>query len=83
MNERCAFCGHKHLSEKRLPYTYQRGGDMMVVEDVPCMECEFCGEQYFAATVRERIEKDYAAISGIRKKPHRVIHVPVEEYADL
>ena len=79
----CAFCGSKNLALKSVRYTDQRGDNIMLVEGVPCMECEHCGEQYFEAAVLEKIEADYAAISGKRKQPHHEIRVPVEKYANL
>jgi len=55
----------------------------MIVTDVPCLECEFCGEQYFAATVLKRIEADFHAIQNMGKKPMNTIQVPVEAYSNL
>lgn len=31
---------------------------MLFVEQVPCVECDFCGEQYFDIQVLKKIESD-------------------------
>ena len=33
-----------------------------MVDDVPCEQCEFCGEQYFEASVVKNIEREFEAI---------------------
>ncbi|MBF0437251.1 MAG: hypothetical protein HQL77_18065 [Magnetococcales bacterium] len=55
----------------------------MMVTDVPCLECEFCREQYFEADVLKRIEADFQAIQNTSKKPMRTMQIPVEAYANL
>ncbi len=81
MSEQCVFCGHKHLVSKETRYIYQKDGQMLVVEHVPCTECTFCGEQYFDAVVLQKIEIEYQSISQQQKQPRRMIQVAVEEFA--
>jgi len=84
MKEQCSFCGNTNLSAKQVRYIYARDGvDMMVVEGVPCVECDFCHEQYFEATSLKKIEQDFLAVSNRRKKPRRCLQVACEEYALL
>lgn len=83
MNEQCSFCGHAHLSEKHARYIHQLGDDLLIVEDVPCLECEYCGEQYFAIDALKKIEADHTALTARRKQPSRVLQVAVEEYRSL
>lgn len=45
MTEQCAFCGNKNLTAKTTRYLHQQGDDLMIFDDTPCMECDFCGEQ--------------------------------------
>ncbi len=68
---------------KQVEYFYRSGEQFMVVIDVPCLECEFCGEQYFAAAVLKRIEADFQAIQNSGKKPSRTIQVPVELFSEI
>jgi len=83
MSEQCAFCGHKHLVSKETRYIYQKDGQMLIVEHVPCTECTFCGEQYFDALVLKKIEIDYQSISQQQKQPQRMLQVAVEEFAGI
>ncbi|MFU8788115.1 MAG: type II toxin-antitoxin system MqsA family antitoxin [Methylobacter sp.] len=83
MSEHCVFCGHKHLISTNTRYIYQKNERMLVVEHVPCLECTFCGEQYFDALVLERIENDYQAITDRQRQPLRVMQVAVEEFSSL
>jgi hypothetical protein len=53
------------------------------VNDVPCEECEFCGEQYFEADVLKKIERDFMDIYLAGKRSKQLIEVPVEDFAEL
>jgi len=53
------------------------------VNNVPCEECEYCGEQYFKADVLKTIEKEFVKIFSAKKKPKKQLKVPVEEFAEL
>jgi hypothetical protein len=53
------------------------------MNNVPCEECDFCGEQYFKADVLKKIEKQFADIYQARVKATREIVVPVEEFVEL
>ncbi|WP_427500755.1 YgiT-type zinc finger protein [Methylomonas sp. MED-D] len=78
--EQCAFCGNTHLTAKTTRYLHQAQGEMLIVEHVPCIECDFCGEQYFDVQVLKQIEADHQAINEHRKQPARFVQVAVEEY---
>jgi len=53
------------------------------VNNVPCEECEYCGERYFKADVLKTIEKEFVKIFSAKKKPKKQLRVPVEEFAEL
>jgi len=59
MGKVCSFCGNKNFREKNVQYTYQRNNKFLIVNSVPCEECEYCGEQYFKANVLKKIEKNF------------------------
>lgn len=71
------------MTDKRVEYLYRSGEQFLVVTDVPCLECEFCGEHYFEAIVLKKIERDFLAIQNTGKKPMKTIMVPVETFAGL
>lgn len=83
MSEQCAFCGNKHLYANTTRYIHQQGDELLIVDDVPCIECEFCGEQYFDAAVLKAIEAEHLALLQHRKTPSRVWSVAVESFAEL
>jgi YgiT-type zinc finger domain-containing protein len=83
MSQKCNFCGHAHLSETRTRYIHQQGDDILIVDEVPCLECEYCGEQYFDIGTLKKIEADHAALSAHRKQPQRTLQVAVEEFGTL
>ena len=53
---RCHFCGHIDFEDRYVKYVYRRGGNYMVVRDVPCAVCLHCGEWYYDGTVLLNIE---------------------------
>ena len=79
----CSFCGNKNFNEITTQYTYKRDGKFMIVDDVPCERCEYCGEQYFKAKILKAIENEFDAIYSKRKKATRTITIPVESYSEL
>jgi YgiT-type zinc finger domain-containing protein len=81
--EVCGFCGNKNFKEKRVQYIYKHDGHFLIVDNVPCEECEYCGEQYFKAEDLKKIEKDFLAIYSNKKKLRKHIEVPIEEFAEL
>jgi len=83
MSDQCSFCGHAHLTEERARYIHQWGDDLLIVEHVPCLGCEYCGEQCFAIEVLKKIEAEHAALAAHRKQPSRTFQVAVEEFRSL
>lgn len=78
----CSFCGNKNFKEKHTQYIYKHDDKFLVVNNVPCEECEFCGEQYFKAEVMKKIEKDFEDIYLSGKKASREVKVPIEEFVN-
>ena len=79
----CNFCGNKSFRENHVQYIYRHDGQFLVVNNVPCEECEYCGEQYFKAEVLKKIEKDFIAIYRSKKKAKRMVKLPVEEFVEI
>jgi hypothetical protein len=53
------------------------------VNDVPCVQCEYCGEQYFEGKVLRTIEEEFHAIYQQRKNVKTALRVPVEQFMEL
>ena len=83
MSNICSFCGNKNFKTKKVQYIYKHDNQLLIVNDVPCEECEYCGEQYFEANVLKKIEKDFMDIYLTGKKSKKIIEVPVEEFVEL
>lgn len=83
MPESCAFCGNTHLTPKTTRYLHQGQNEMLIMEQVPCLECDFCGEQYFDVGVLKRIEEDHREIASHRRQPARYVQVAVETFQTL
>ena len=83
MNDKCHFCGNKNFVNRKVQYIYKRENKFLLVNDVPCEVCEFCGEQYFEAKVLKRIEKDFNEIHFKGKKVKNELTLPVEEFEEI
>jgi len=68
---------NERLVERKVTYTLEMGGQLIVVENVPARVNVETGEQLFSPETVERLQK---MIWG-QSKPKRVIQVPVYEYA--
>ena len=81
MEKKCNFCGNVNIIVSKSDYIYKYDNKMMLVNNVPCEICEFCGEKYFQAKVLKKIEADFVEIViKTNKKASNVISVPVEEF---
>ena len=68
MNKICSFCGNKNYIDKKVQYIYRFNNRFLVINNVPCEECEYCGEQYFKANILKKIEKEFNDIYLSGKK---------------
>lgn len=83
MDRVCNFCGNKNFRTKKIQYIYKHNDKYLIVNNVPCEECEYCGEQYFQAQSLKKIETDFNKIHISGKEPKKKIQVPIEEFIDI
>jgi YgiT-type zinc finger domain-containing protein len=83
MDKVCNFCGNKNFRTNKVQYIYKYNDKYLIVNNVPCEECEYCGEKYFQAQSLKKIESDFNNIYISGKKPKKKIQVPVEEFMDI
>jgi YgiT-type zinc finger domain-containing protein len=83
MTKKCSFCGNINFKNTNVQYIYKHNEKLFVMNNVPCEECTFCGEQYFKAGVLKKIEKDFNEVYTSRKSTARKITVPVEDYINI
>lgn len=65
------------MEARKVTYTVEVEGRLVVVENVPARVCLETGEQFFAPETVERIQ---AIVRGERK-PVRTVQTPVYEFA--
>ncbi len=83
MNTKCNFCGNKNFKNTKAQYIYRHDNQFLIVNDVPCEQCEYCGEQYFEGKVLRSIEEEFQNIYLQGKKPTEEITVPIEQFPKL
>ncbi|MDL1910795.1 YgiT-type zinc finger protein [Chloroflexi bacterium CFX6] len=67
---------NEKLVEKKVTYTLEMEGRLIVIENVPARVNVETGEQLFAPETVERLQK----LVWEQKKPKRMLQVPVYEY---
>jgi YgiT-type zinc finger domain-containing protein len=65
------------MVERKVRYTLEVEGKLIVVENVPARVCLETGEQFFSPETVERLQK----MIWEHRKPKRMIQVPVFEFA--
>ena len=83
MPTKCVFCGHKYLHPVQTQYIYRHDDQFLIVNDVPCLQCAYCGEQYFEGHILRNIEKKFHEIHVQGHKASQEIHIPVEPFLAL
>jgi YgiT-type zinc finger domain-containing protein len=68
---------NENLVEKKVTYTLEVDGKLIVIENVPARVNLETGEQLFAPETVEHLQK----LVWEQKKPKRMLQVPVYEYA--
>ena len=53
----CDICGKEGARTRRITETYGKGGDLIVIENIPMVSCSHCGESYFTADTLHEIER--------------------------
>lgn len=52
----CSLCGDGELRETRVRSAFFEGERLVVVEDIPALVCQTCGEQFFDDTTAVRLD---------------------------
>jgi YgiT-type zinc finger domain-containing protein len=53
----CDICGKEGAKVRRVPRSYGKGKDLLVIENVPVISCPHCGESYLTAETLYEIER--------------------------
>ncbi len=80
-NAVCQVCGQNQFENRHVEYIYRRGGNYLIVRNVPCEVCLHCSERYYPGEVLLEIEKKFKAIHERHVAPQATVQIPVEVYA--
>jgi YgiT-type zinc finger domain-containing protein len=53
----CDICGSEGVRIRRITRTYGKGKDLLIIENIPVLNCPHCGESYFTAETLHEIER--------------------------
>ncbi len=53
----CTICGQKGAKIRYVSRSYGKGGDLLVIENVPVVSCPSCGESYLRAETLHEIDR--------------------------
>ena len=79
---RCDNCGNEKARVRRISRTYHKGKNLLVIENIPLVDCPACGESYMTADTLREIEriKLHRSSFGV-KRPVRVAAYPKKQAA--
>ena len=53
----CLFCKYDTVTPRFTTHVVNYNGAIIVIKNVPCEECEQCGEKFYADEVAEKLEE--------------------------
>jgi len=53
----CDICGREGARIRRVARSYGKGGNLLVIENIPVVTCPHCGESYLTAETLHEIER--------------------------
>ena len=66
---RCHSCKYGKMEESTTTYFVQLKNCYVIIENVPCLKCKQCGEEYFIASVSEKLDD---ILDGLEKIASRI-----------
>ena len=64
----CLSCKNNSMFDSTATYFAHLTTGYVIIENVPCKKCTQCGEEFFSASVMERIDEIIAGIENIASK---------------
>ena len=65
---RCMSCKYGEMKEATTTYFAQLNSCYIIIENVPCLKCAQCGEEFLKASVAEKIDDILDSIEKIASK---------------
>ena len=73
----CDNCGKNRAFERKMTHTYGKGKSLVIIENIPVIDCPDCGEQFLTAKTIKEIEN----IKRGKDKQLKQRFVPVAQFA--
>lgn len=64
----CMFCKCETVKPSTTTHVVNYKGCLIIVKNVPCEECEQCGEKYYTDEVAERLEQIINAAKALMQE---------------
>ena len=64
----CKYCKNEHLIESTTTHVVDFKDHLIIVRNVPCLECDQCGETYFTDAVARRLEEIVNSVKKLAPK---------------
>ena len=74
----CDICGKDGAEIRHVTRSYGKGANLLIIENVPVVNCPNCGESYLTAETLHEIER----IKVHRKNLAKLRSIPVAEFID-
>jgi YgiT-type zinc finger domain-containing protein len=53
----CDLCGKPGARLRHITETHGKGNNLLVIEDIPMIDCPHCGESYFTAETLHEVDR--------------------------
>ncbi len=64
----CMYCKNDSLKPSRTTHVVNYRGCLIIIKNVPCEECEQCGEKYYSDEVARRLESIVSAAKTLMQE---------------
>ncbi len=65
---KCMSCKYGEMHEETTTYFTQCNNCYIIIENVPCLKCDQCGEEFLTASVADKIDGILDSIEKIASK---------------
>ena len=61
----CMNCKNKTYIESKTTHVVDHSDSLIIIRNVPCLECEQCGERFYTVAVAEKLEKIVETVKSL------------------
>lgn len=65
---KCTSCKYGKMKEAKTTYFAQLEHCYVIIENVPCLKCEQCGEEFITVSIAEKIDEILDSLGEITSK---------------